>query len=95
MQEIEKEIISDYESKSVEIETITDDISFILGATLLIGNDANDVHAKALNYDEMQAHLPNLIDLLHYKLDEMKAKLDKLYNAKRDTKDHTEAGTLN
>lgn len=91
MQEIEKEILDDYETKSVEVEAITDDISYILGATLLIGDDANDIHAKAMSYDQMQAHIPNLIDLLHYKLDEMKAKLDKLYNAKRDTKEHTES----
>ena len=91
MQEIEKEILDDYELKASELDSIRDDIYFIIEATSLCGDEASDTHLKAWNYEAIQKHLPNLIDLLYYKVKEMQDNINKLYDAKRDTKEHTES----
>lgn len=91
MQDIEKEILDDYELKASELEAIKNNLYFIMDNTTTLGEEAGNTNIKAYNYDILVSQLPQAIDLLHYKIDEMQEHLQKLYDAKRDTKEHTES----
>ena len=93
LEKITKEILDDYETKAGELESIRNGIYFIL--------DANDVRNKddalcmRFKYKSIQEHLPTLLDLLWYKINEMQEKTNSLYEARKDIKEHTEASPLN
>ena len=91
MQEIEKEILDDYELKASELEAIRQQLYFIMDNTTTLGTDAENTSIKAYNYDILVNQLPQAVDLLRYKMDEMQEHLHKLYDAKRDTKEHIES----
>ena len=91
MQDIEKEILDDYELKASELEAIKNNLYFIMDNTTTLGEEAGNTNIKAYNYDILVSQLPQAVDLLHYKIDEMQEHLQKLYDAKRDTKEHTES----